>query len=177
MQTRLVVTFAGPDRPDLLQRLLPLIAQNRCQLHDSRLIALGSEFTGCLMILGSWDRLARLETALNALSSELGLALTLQRAEGEPPHDSWLPYVVDAIGLASQDVAGALTRFFLQHEIRVRELSTQCYTPARSSEPLMSLRALVDVPSDLHIAHLKNAFFDLCDSMNLDAALDPDRGS
>ncbi len=38
---------------------------------------------------------------------------------------------------------------------------------------MFSVQMIVNVPSRLHLAHLREEFMDLCDSLNLDAIMEP----
>jgi len=176
MQTQMVMTVIAPNDAGLPDRLTALIMNQRCRVLDSRLTLLGEWLSGCLLIEGSWDRLALLETALDGFCEQTGTRLEWQRSQPGTPTMAALPYVVDAIGLASADMVPNITHFLTMQGIRLRDLSTHSYVPSHGSETMMSLRALVDVPSALHLGQLKSDFFELCDRLNLDAVLEPDRG-
>jgi len=177
MHTQLVISLLAPDAPGLLARLTSLITQSHCLYHDSRIAVFGETLTGSIIVDGSWDRLAKLETALEKFQTETGANLQWQRAHRDHSRRRCLPYIVDAIGLTSVNMPEAIAGFLANHSIRIRDFSTHCYLPQHSNEPLTVLRALVDVPADLHLGQLKSNFFDLCDRINLDAALEPDRSA
>ena len=128
-----------------------------------------------LRIGGNWDRLVRVETALKDFAQRMHLELFIQQESGDVAHEAVLPYVLDAIGLETVDMSAAIVRFCARQGVGVRELSTRAYRPKHSSERLIQLRALVDLPVQAHLGQFKSDFFDLCDALNLDAAIEPER--
>ena len=118
----------------------------------------------------------RVETALKDFAQRAHLELFLQQESGAVERGAVLPYVLDAIGLESTDMAAAMARFCARQGVGVRELSSRSYRPKHSSEQLIQLRALIDIPVQAHLGQFKSDFFDLCDALNLDAAIEPERG-
>lgn len=176
MQTQLVLCAIIADRPGTLERLVETVSRQRCQVRDCRATIMGEWRMVTLEVSGSWDRLALLETALEQLGGEETVShLHWERVRAEMARIPGLPYVVDAIGLVEADMVTRILQFLAEQGIRLRDLSTQCYVPPHGTDAMMSLRAQVDVPSSLHLGELKQHFFDLCDRLNLDAVLEPDR--
>jgi glycine cleavage system transcriptional repressor len=55
-------------------------------------------------------------------------------------------------------------------------MATASYAAAHTGAPMFSVHMSVGIPADLHIAALRDEFMDFCDSMNLDAVLEPIKG-
>lgn len=177
MHTQLIVNLFGPADAQAATPLFALIHEHQCQALDSRLTTLDDCTSLVVRLTGNWDRMTRLETALDDFARRHQLTLNIQRNPDSRARARQLPYVIDAIGLASAGVAAALTGFCSQQGIVLHELSIHAYHPPRSTEQLVQLRAQIDIPADLHIGRMKNDFFDLCDHLNLDAAIEPDRSA
>ena len=177
MHTQLIVNLFGPADAQAVTPLFDLIHEHQCQSLDSHLITLDGAISLVVRVTGNWDRMTRLESALDDFAGTHRLALNIQRNPHNRDRDRHLPYVIDAIGLASTGLAAALTRFCSQQGIVLHELSAHAYHPPRSTEQLVQLRAQIDVPAALHIGRMKTDFFDLCDHLNLDAAIEPDRSA
>lgn len=175
MQTQLIVNLFGPMGASHLADLLALIQQQQCHALDSHMLSFEQRMVLALRISGNWDRVTRAESALREFAQRAGIDIQIQHEKTVAEREAVLPYVVDAIGLASADIAAVITRFFAQQEVGIRELSTRAYRPARSSERLIQMRAQIDIPARCHLGQFKSDFFDLCDTLNLDAAIEPER--
>ena len=55
-------------------------------------------------------------------------------------------------------------------------MSTSSYAAAHTGTPMFSVRMSIGIPANIHIAGLRDEFMDFCDSMNLDAVLEPIKG-
>ncbi|MFP4154058.1 MAG: glycine cleavage system protein R [Halothiobacillaceae bacterium] len=178
MQTHMVLCAIIADGPGALERLVETVSRQRCQVRDCRATIMGEWRAVILEVSGSWDRLALLEGALAQLATEEGVSrLHWERVRAEMARIPGLPYLVDAIGLVESDMVTQVLQFLAEHGIRLRDLSTQSYVPPHGTDAMIALRAQVDVPSSLHLGELKQHFFDLCDRLNLDAVLEPDRSA
>ena len=69
-----------------------------------------------------------------------------------------------------------LASFFSARGINIEDMATASYAAAHTGAPMFSVHMSVGIPADLHIAALRDEFMDFCDSMNLDAVLEPIKG-
>lgn len=175
MQTYLAITLLSPDVPGLIERITRPIAQHKCLIHDTRIVSLGQQSASALLVSGSWDRLSRLEIAIKQLASQHDMALHMVRTEIPSPVEAHLSYAVDIVGLNTPDMTHQLAQFFSAQGIRITDLATMPYSAPNNATPMLTLRMQIEVPANLRLALLKEAFFDLCDELNLDATLDPIR--
>ena len=53
------------------------------------------------------------------------------------------------------------------------EVSTRSYAAAHTGAPMFAVQIVINVPGKLHVAQLREEFMDFCDSLNLDAILEP----
>ena len=53
------------------------------------------------------------------------------------------------------------------------DVSTRTYPAAHTGAQMFSVQMIVNVPSRLHLAHLREEFMEFCDSLNLDAIMEP----
>ena len=66
-----------------------------------------------------------------------------------------------------------LASFFSKRDINIEDMSTSSYAAAHTGTPMFSVQMTVGIPSTIHIATLRDEFMEFCDSMNLDAVLEP----
>jgi len=173
MKNHLAITAIGEDHTTLLSELTLAIKDSGCSIQDSRMTLLGGQFAMLMMVRGNWNSVVKLENALPGLQDRLGLSLVAKRTEPRAPAANWLPYIIEIVTVEQPGVIYRLAEFFASRHIHIEDLYTGCYPTPHSSTPLFSLNMTVNVPSDVHIASLREQFMDFCDELNLDGVIEP----
>lgn len=171
MQTLIVVSLVGADQHAIVFEISKLTDECGCQIQDSRMAVLGSEFAAQMLIAGNWSSIAKLETGLPRLARTLGLELTVRRTEMRTDTDRIVPYGVEVLSLAREGVVRDVSEFFSRREINIEDIFTSCYAAPHTQAPMYSLHMTVGVPAATPIATLRNEFLELCDELNLDAVM------
>lgn len=175
MKKYIVISAVGPDRPGIIRDLAKAINEVGCNITDSRMTLMGSDFTLMLLAGGSWNAIAKLESQAAALGKKFELAVTAHRTEERPVRENVLSYVVDVAALDRPGIISEVADFFASHSVNVDEMSTWSYSAMHTGAPMISISMTIGVPSDLHIGRLRDEFTDFCDTLNLDATLEPAR--
>lgn len=171
---QLVITVAGPDRPDLIAELTRNIKECKCAILESRMTELGSEFAAHMLVDGNWNHIVKLENALEALASRLQLKVhTLRASDTPPPDDGVIPYTVDIFAGDQLDNIHELSAFFADRNIKVLDFSSSRYPAPYSGAPLFLAHLIVKIPAGVKIVSLRDEFLEFCDQQNLDAILEP----
>jgi glycine cleavage system transcriptional repressor len=173
MKQHLAVSAIGSDRTGMVHDLTRLVSECGGNISESRMAGLGSEFAMLLLISGNWHALAKLETELKRLADSSGLILHLKRTEPRSARTDMLPYSIDVVCLDQSGIVSGLSGFFSGRSIDIAEVSTRSYPAAHTGAPMFSVQMIVNVPSRIHVAHLREEFMEFCDSLNLDAILEP----
>jgi glycine cleavage system transcriptional repressor len=173
MKQHIVVSAIGADRPGIVHELTRVISDCSGNISESRMASLGAEFAMVLLVSGNWHSLAKLETELKKLSDATGLTINLKRTEPRSARTDLLPYSIDAVCLDQTGIVSALSGFCSSRGIDIADVSTRTYPAAHTGAQMFSVQMIVNVPSRLHLAHLREEFMDLCDSLNLDAIMEP----
>ena len=84
-----------------------------------------------------------------------------------------LPYSIDIVSLDQPGIVAGLSGFFASRGIDISEVATRSYAAAHTGAPMFAVQMMINVPSRLHVAQLREEFMDYCDSPNLDAILEP----
>jgi glycine cleavage system transcriptional repressor len=174
MKKYLLLSAIGSDRPGLVRDIAKAVADVGCTIADCRSTVLGREFTMLLLAAGNWSAVAKLESHAAALAKRLDLAITTRRTEEREPRDM-LPYVVDVAALERPGILSEVADFFTRRDINIEELNSWTYAAAGTGAEMVSVSLNISVPADLHIGRLRDEFTDFCDSLNLDATLEPAR--
>jgi glycine cleavage system transcriptional repressor len=175
-KTYLVMSALGKDRPGIVDQLSKTIFDLGCNIADSRMTVLGGEFAILLMVDGQWNQLAKLEDAIPELERRLALTVITRRTEERRPTGAQLPYAVDVVALDHPGIVYNLASFFSERGINIEDMTTTGYAAAHTGAPMFAVHMSVGIPAELHIAALRDEFMDFCDSMNLDAVLEPIKG-
>jgi glycine cleavage system transcriptional repressor len=173
MKQHLAVSAIGGDRTGMVHELTRVISECGGNISESRMASLGTEFAMLLLVSGNWHALAKLETELKRLAETSNLSIHLKRTEPRAARTDMLPYSIDVVCLDQTGIVSGLSGFFSSRGIDIAEVSTRSYPAAHTGAPMFSVQMIVNVPSRIHVAHLREEFMEFCDSLNLDAILEP----
>lgn len=174
-QQYLVISALGEDRPGIVNDLSEQILQSGANILDSRMTRLGGEFAILMMVEGNWNAIAKLEHGLPSAQQTLGLTITTRRTRGEtePSGRQEMPYSVDVVSIDHPGIVNQLAGFFSRQNINIQDLYTDSYRAAHTGARMFSVTMTIGIPDSVNIARLRDEFLEFCDSLNLDAVLEP----
>jgi len=154
MQSTLVMTVIGPDRPGLVESVAELVARHGGNWLESRMSRLGGQFAGILRVQVPTESEGTLTQALSALSGK-GIAVGVhQDRVPAAPTGSELR-LIELVGQDRPGIVQQITRALATHRVNVEELETECVSAAMSGEMLFKATAKVLLPADCDVAALK----------------------
>ena len=169
----LVISALGKDRPGIVDKLSRTILDEGCNIADSRMTVLGGEFAIMLLVEGNWNTLTKLEDTVPDLEKKLDLTIIAKRTGEKKSGGKMLPYGVEVVALDHPGIVHNLASFFSKQNINIEDMSTSSYAAAHTGTQMFSVQMTVGIPSDVHIATLRDEFMEFCDGLNLDAVLEP----
>lgn len=169
----IAISAIGADRAGLVHDLTRAIAECGGSIAESRMVTLGSEFAMLVLVSGSWHALVRLESELKRLGDEKNLTIHLRRTEARQPRKDMMPYSIDVVSIDQTGIVAGLSGFCAGRGIDIAEVGTRCYAAAHTGAPMFAVQMIVNVPTRLNVSQLREDFMEYCDSMNLDAILEP----
>jgi glycine cleavage system transcriptional repressor len=172
----LLVNAIGAAEQPLLSTLTKRVFDAGCNLVEARLAVLGREVSLQLLTGGSWDALAKFETALSRLQREDNVTITLKRTGARQLAGTTLPYAIEVIAADRPGVLNQLAEFFARRSISVDTLTSTRYRAQQTGAEMFSATLSIGIPSSMHIAGLRDDFLEFCDASNLDAILEPIKG-
>jgi len=172
-KTYLVISALGEDRPGIVNQLSKVILDQGGNIEDSRMTVLGGDFAAILLVQGKWNMLAKIENALPELERQLGLTIISKRTGERKRTDNKIPYAVDVVAMDHPGIVNNLAEFFAERRINIEDMSTNAYAAPHTGTPMFALHMTVGIPANTHIGGLRDEFMDYCDSLNLDAVLEP----
>jgi glycine cleavage system transcriptional repressor len=163
----------GADRPGIVADLAELIYESDCNLEDSSMTILGSEFAVLLLLTGEGDDTAeRLSAGCKRLEWERRLTVFFRPLEGEP-----VPYkashrastwTLQAVGVDKAGIVAKVARCLADHEINVREMSTQSRPEPGTGTPIYTMRMLMDVPAAIDARNLRARLDSIASDLHID---------
>jgi glycine cleavage system transcriptional repressor len=173
MSQLIVLSAIGTDRTGVVQDITKVILACGGNIEESRMTALGAEFAVLMLVSGSWHTLSRLETALDKLTADDSLTISIRKTGARASSDNRMPYAVDVVSLDQQGIVFNLADFFASRDVEIADVATRSYAAAHTGSPMFSVQMAVNVPSSVSISQLRDDFMELCDRLNLDAILEP----
>ena len=169
----MAISAIGSDRTGMVHDLTKVITDCGGSIAESRMAALGSEFAMLLLVTGNWHTLARIESELGRLAANGTLSVHLRRTDARPSRRELLPYSIDIVSLDQTGIVAGLSGFFAARSIDIGEVATRCYAAAHTGAAMFAVQMSINVPGKLPVSQLREEFMDYCDSLNLDAILEP----
>jgi len=154
MQSTLVMTVIGEDRPGLVEQVAARIAGHGGNWLESRMSRLGGQFAGILRVQVPSEHESKLTASLSELGGKGLTVVILADTTGAASAKAELR-ALEIIGQDRPGIVQQITRALAQHGVNVEELETECVSAAMSGETLFKAKAKVMVPSSTNIAALK----------------------
>lgn len=174
---QLAITVLGNKTDGLIAEILSAISACQCtvlELSTSNLTEITSIY--CL-IDGNWNHIAKLEGMLESLRQRFQVQISLLRPQDEhvspPKLPEGVPYTLETISMEKKDLLHELTAFLFERGIFIDEISANLHPSMLFSNPVFSTRFTLLVPPEVRILSLREEFMDFCDSLNIDAILEP----
>ena len=144
----------GRDRPGIVADLAELIYECDCNLEDSSMTILGSEFAILLLLTGEGSEIAtRLSAACKRLEWEKRLTVFFRPLEAEPiPYRAShraQRYALQAMGMDKAGIVAKLSRCLADHRINIAQMQTQSRREPESGAPIYTVNIAMDVPDDV----------------------------
>ena len=116
-QNHIAVTLMGPYRLGLLESFTRSVKDCGCSIGDSRMVVLGDRCTLMLVLSGSWDAIAKIESMLPRLETKLQVKVLAQRTEPRTFQGEAMPYAVEVVAVDHVGVVHEIAQFFAGNEI------------------------------------------------------------
>jgi len=173
MDNYLVISAVGEDQPGIVNALSEKVLESGCNFVDSRMTVLGGEFAILMMVSGSWNTIAKLESTLPALEKQLQLTIISKQTEIRDQSAKKIPYMIEVVSMDHPGIVNNIADFFSSRNINIEDLSTGSYSAAHTGTAMFTMHMVISIPADLHLGNLREQFTEFCDNLNLDAIMEP----
>jgi len=165
-QHHLVITALGVDRPGIVNTITRHVSSCDCNIEDSRLAMLGDEFTFIMLLSGSWNAIALIESTLPLKGAELELLIVMKRTtfRERPPMPATVWVQVEVTD--SAHIIERFTDLFDSHQMNIAELVSRTQPAAENKPSLLYIQITAHSPASQDAAIIEQAFNSLCTELH-----------
>jgi len=171
LNTDLVISAVGSDRPGIVEQLAEAITATGCNIEQSRMAQLAGEFAIILRVTGTPEAIACLAEVTDEIEEATGLSLLTRASEAAPAREA-LPCRVEVVAMDQPGIVHEVTAFFARRGINIAELATDTYAAPHTGTPMFSLAMTVQLPAGTAPGRLRQAFQAFCDEQGIDGTLE-----
>jgi len=178
MKRWFALSAIGRDRPGIVADLAELIFECDCNLEDSSMTILGSEFAVLLLLTGETaDVEQRLSSACKRLEWEKRLTVFFRPLEGDPStfggSRGSRPYELVAIGVDKAGIVARVARCLAAHSTNVTQMTTTSRPEPGTGTPIYSMKIQMDIPPEADEVSLRRDLDSVAATLNVEISLAP----
>lgn len=176
MKQWFALSAIGRDRPGIVADLAELIYECDCNLEDSSMTILGSEFAVLLLLTGETPGVEqRLSAACKRLEWEKRLTVFFRPLEGEPvpyraSHHA-TPYQLQAVGVDKAGIVAKVARCLADNRVNISQMLTQSRPEPGTGTPIYTMKIVMDVPRETSIDGLREQLEQIARSLHIDVTV------
>ena len=168
MQSYLIMTVLGADRPGLVSRLSEVVTRHGGNWLESRMARLAGQFAGVIRIEISSDAVDGLLMELQGPGSA-GLTVSAVR-ELAVPLAARRTISIEVVGADRPGIVRELSAAIAQAQANIEELTTGLESAPMSGQPLFRAKGLVSIPENIELAALNAAIEGLGGDLTVDVS-------
>ena len=154
MKRWFAMSAIGRDRPGIVADLAELIYECDCNLEDSRMTILGTEFAVLLLLSGQGpDVERRLTAACKRLEWEKRLTVFFRPLDAAPPGYGATPprrrFELQATGVDKAGIVARVARCLADMGINITHMATQSRPEPLSGTVMYNMQIRMDAPADV----------------------------
>ena len=176
MKQWFALSAIGHDRPGIVADLAELIYECDCNLEDSSMTILGSEFAVLLLLSGEgMDVERRLSSGCKRLEWEKRLTVFFRPLEGDPG-SRWeergaVPMECVVSGVDKAGIVARVARTLAEQEVNITNLHTQARPEPESGTPLFTMRIQMVVPAAVDRRRLRERLEQVASELRVELTL------
>lgn len=170
---QLTITALGNQSTRIIAEILTAISSCECNVLELRSSHLAQSTASYLLVDGNWNHIAKLESILEALQKSLEIQINTLRPELDRKEYEGIPYSLETISLDHNDVIENITSFLFGRGLCIEEINASCYQAPYIQTTIFSTKFILLIPPEVRLLALREEFLDFCDSLNIDAIMEP----
>jgi glycine cleavage system transcriptional repressor len=178
MKKWFALSAIAQDHPGIVADLAELIYECDCNLEESSMTVLGSEFAVLLVLSGQGiDLERRLSSACKRLEWEKRVTVFLRPLEGEPAHyrlgERVTQYQLQATGVDKAGIVARIARCLADHGINITEMHTYSRPEPGSGTAIYTMQIHMDVPVSVGVEAFQERLERIADELHIHIELVP----
>jgi glycine cleavage system transcriptional repressor len=169
-----LLTASGPDRPGIVAAIAGVLLDCDCNIEDSQMSRLASDFACMLMIRMPEGMVSRqLEERLAKMSREFGLRLYLQDLrpeEASEPRSSQPKHLIHVYGADRKGIIHRISKRLSDYSVNITNLHTEVIHHAT---PLYVMMIEVEIPPYVDAGRLQDELAAIGKEIEVTVALKP----
>ena len=177
MRKHFILTAIGRDRPGIVADLAEMVFELGCNLEDSSMMNLGSEFATMVLISGQGEGLGqRLHMSCKHLEYEKGMTIFIKPIEegaGPASPPSGRPFRLHTMGEDKAGIVARTARAVSAAGGNILQLTSHLRPAASSGTPLYEMEMRFDLPATADVEALRRQLAAIENSLHIDITLAP----
>ena len=170
---QLVITILAKRPTIFMADILTSISTCKCTILELSFADFSSTAAAYLLIEGSWNCLAKLETLLEHLQKRLDVKIYSLRLEDQESPCEYIPYNLEVVAINHECILEDTLKFLTSRHIRIGEIKANCYPASYTQVQLFSAKFILFIPFNIQILSFREELLCFCDSSNVDAIFEP----
>ncbi len=175
MQSSVIITIVGPDRPGLVEIISRVVETASGNWTHSRMAHLGGQFAGMLQIETDDSHIDGLVAALKDVEAGGGLTVTVVSETGGgnfSPSDG-ATAVLDLLGQDRPGIVRQIAAAIAARGANIEDLSTECFSAPMSGETMFRATASLHLPAGVSISDIQQDLEAIALDLMVDLSIDP----
>ncbi len=172
METSLVATVIGPDKPGLVGVLSTIVVDHGGNWLESRMAHLAGQFAGIFHVEVNASEAEALTKSLKALSGK-GLSVTVHSETEASSGDDLETICLELVGHDRPGIVSQLSNVLACHAVNVEELTTLRESAPWSGETLFRATASLRLPAGMSLETLQKEVESIASDLMVDISITP----
>lgn len=171
---QLAITVLSKKSTGFVTEILTALVTHKCNILELSVSDFSHSATAAYMLVeGSWNCLAKLETVLEHLQKRLDIKISMLHTEPQEVTCNYIPYKLEIISIEHDSILQNLLTFLATHRMVIEKIKSCCYPASYSQTPLFSAKLIILIPLDIHLLSFREELLNFCDDCNVDAIFEP----
>ena len=173
MNSEIVITAVGPDRPGLVDELTGALHERRANIADSRMVNLRGRFAVILLVELPDESVDAMRGDLPQIGDRIGLDISIAPQTASADAINGIPYRLRTYAMDQPGIVHSITHVLHAQGVNIEELQTRLEPGSVSGTPLFTMELRMVVPTGVQFPTLRRELETLCDRLNCDVDLEP----
>ncbi len=170
---QLTITALGKQSTPFISEILATVSGCNCNIVDIKFSTLAQSTATYLLVDGDWNQIAKLETLLDNIQKRLEIKINTLRPETNTKKPTSIAYSLETVSVDRHNVIEDITTFLYEREICIAEINANSYSAPYAQTAISTTKFIILIPPQVRLLLLREEFLDFCDTLNIDAIIEP----